>query len=95
LHAYEASFYAPYGHHNVYFRDQPGPLLDPDTVTLPELWKALKAGQALTIPHHALKMPDPIDWGTAHNPEFRRNFEIYSGHGLSEEYDPTHPLAFE
>ncbi len=95
LHAYEASFYAPYGHHNVYFRDEPGPLFDPDTVTLPELWQALKAGEALTIPHHTMKMPDPIDWSTANNPEFRRNFEIYSGHGLGEEYDPTHPLAYE
>jgi len=95
LHAYEASFYAPYGHHNVYFRDEPGPLLDPDTVTLPELWKALKSGEALTTPHHTMKMPDPIDWSAANNPEFRRNFEIYSGHGLNEEYDPTHPLAFE
>ena len=25
----------------------------------------------------------------------RRNFEIYSAHGLSEAYDPSHPLAFE
>jgi len=69
--------------------------MDPDTVTLLELWKALKAGEALTIPHHTLKMPEPIDWSTAHNSEFQRNIEIYSGHGLSEEYDPTHPLAFE
>jgi len=95
LHAYECSFYAPYGHHNVFFRGEPGPLLDPDTVTLPELWKALKAGEALTIPHHTLKMPEPIDWSTAHNSDFQRNIEIYSGHGLSEEYDPTHPLAYE
>jgi hypothetical protein len=95
LHAYECSFYAPYGHHNVYFRSEPGPLLDPDTVTLPELWKALKAREALTIPHHTLKMPEPIDWSTAHNSEFQRNIEIYSGHGQSEEYDPTHPLAYE
>ena len=95
LHAYECSLYAPYGHHNVYFRDQPGPLLNPDTVTLPELWKALKQDQALTIPHHTLKMPEPIDWSAADNAAFRRNFEIYSGHGLSEEYDPTHPLAYE
>ena len=30
-----------------------------------------------------------------HDPERRRNFEIYSAHGLSEAFDPTHPLAFE
>jgi hypothetical protein len=95
LHAYECSFYAPYGHHNVFFRGEPGPLLDPETVTLPELWKALKAGETLTIPHHTLKMPEPIDWTIAHNSDFQRNIEIYSGHGSSEEYDPTEPLAYE
>ena len=41
LHAYEASFPAPWGHHNVYFRGAPGPLLSPAQVTLPELWAAL------------------------------------------------------
>jgi hypothetical protein len=95
LHAYEASFGAPYGHHNVYFRDRPGPLLAPgDTVGLPELWKALTAGQALTIPHHTGKFPAGVRWDV-HNAELRRNFEIYSAHGLSETFDPEHPLAFE
>ena len=94
LHAYEASFPAPWGHHNVYFRGAPGPLLAPREVTLPELWAALTAGEALTIPHHTNKFPQPLDW-SADDPELRRNFEIYSAHGLSEEYDPGHPLAFE
>ena len=94
LHAYEASFRAPFGHHNVFFRGAPGPLLAPQTVTLPELWARLEAGQALTIPHHTGKFPAPLTTD-AHDPERRRNFEIYSAHGLSESYDPTHPLAFE
>ena len=94
LHAYEASFPAPYGHHNVYFRGAPGPLLAPQRVTLPELWDALEAGRALTIPHHTGKFPQPISV-VDHDPELRRNFEIYSAHGLSEAYDPIHPLAFE
>lgn len=95
LHAYEASFGAPYGHHNVYFRDTAGPLLAPgDAVGLPELWKALTAGRALTIPHHTGKFPGGVRWDV-HNSEFRRNFEIYSAHGLSEAFDPEHPLAFE
>ncbi len=94
LHAYEASFRSPFGHHNVYFRGAPGPLLAPQTVTLPELWARLEAGQALTIPHHTGKFPAPLTTD-AHDPERRRNFEIYSAHGLSESYDPTHPLAFE
>ncbi|HUZ47296.1 MAG TPA: DUF3604 domain-containing protein [Terriglobia bacterium] len=95
LHAYEASFYPPYGHVIVYFRGDAGPLLYPDEVTLPEAWRDLTPGQALTISHHTLKMPDPIDWSEAQNPEFRRNIEIYSSHGSSEEYHPSGPLAFE
>ena len=96
LHAYEISFYAPYGHHNVFFRGEPGPLLSPDRVTLAELWRALEGHQALTIPHHTMKMPRPVDWPIEEdNQQLRRNFEIYSGHGLSESYDPQHPLAFE
>ena len=94
LHAYEASFPAPWGHHNVYFRGAPGPLLAPSQVTLPELWAALTAGEALTIPHHTNKFPQPLAW-EADDPARRRNFEIYSAHGLSEAYDPGHPLAFE
>jgi len=94
LHAYECSFGTPFGHHNVYFRGEPGPLLYPQTVELPNLWAALQAGDALTIPHHTGKFPQKVDF-TIHDPEFRRNFEMYSGHGLSESYDPTHPLAFE
>ena len=94
LHAYEASFRAPYGHHNVYFRGAPGALLSPERVTLPQLWSALEAGEALTIPHHTGKFPQPVKVDD-HDPELRRNFEIYSAHGSSEVYDPAHPLAFE
>ena len=94
FHAYEASFPAPYGHHNVFFRGAPGLLLAPERVTLPELWRALEAGEALTIPHHTGKFPAPLDVAV-HDPERRRNFEIYSAHGSSEDYDPSHPLAFE
>jgi hypothetical protein len=95
LHAYEASFGAPYGHHNVYFRGSPGPLIAPENKSgLPDLWKALAAGQALTVPHHTGKFPVGVRWDVD-NPELRRNFEIYSAHGLSEAFDPEHPLAFE
>jgi hypothetical protein len=94
LHAYECSLEAPYGHHNVYFRGKPGPLFAEGDVSLPELWKALTSGQALTIPHHTGKMPFPIFW-RPHNAALDRNIEIYSAHGLSEAYDPEHPLSFE
>ncbi len=86
---------APYGHHNVYFRDRPIQVGDSYSTTLPEIWKALRGHQALTIPHHTMKMPARVDWSDGDDPEQRRNFEIYSAHGSSEAFDPYHPLAFE
>lgn len=95
LHAYEASFGRPYGHHIVYFRGAPGPLMSPeDPHRLPDFWELLTAGDALTIPHHTGKFPQGVDFGV-HDERFRRNFELYSGHGLSEVFDPGHPLSFE
>jgi hypothetical protein len=94
LHAYECSMGRPYGHHNVYFRDRPGPIWRRKDTSLQELWNVLEAGKALTIPHHTGKFPTGIVW-TPDDPRFRRNIEIYSGHGLSEAYDPGHPLSFE
>ena len=58
------------------------------------MWAALTAGEALTIPHHTGKFPRPVFW-FPHNDEIDRNIEIYSGHGLSESYDPRGPLSFE
>jgi hypothetical protein len=94
LHAYECSLEAPYGHHNVYFRGGAGAIRAEGDVSLTGLWDALRAGQALTIPHHTGKMPIPIIW-YPHNPELDRNIEIYSAHGSSETYDPEGPLSFE
>lgn len=94
LHAYEDSFGAPWGHHNVIFRGAPGYLGSPGTDPLPQLWSKLAAGEALTIPHHTGKFPGGVEF-EPQNDEFRRNFEMYSGHGLSETYNPNHPLAFE
>jgi Protein of unknown function (DUF3604) len=95
IQGYEVSFDSPYGHHNVYFRGRPTFPGDEYTLTLPELWKALRGQDALTIPHHTLKMPAVVDWTGTHDPDLRRNFEIYSAHGLSEAFDPSHPLAVE
>ena len=95
LHGYEVSFGPPFGHHNVYFRDRPGPLVSPRSVTLPQLWQALADSEALTIPHHTLKMPSLVDWTGLDDSRLVRNFEIYSAHGLSEAFDPYHPLAME
>jgi hypothetical protein len=94
IHGYECSLGTPYGHHNIYFRDRPGRLFYKDKDSLPDIWRALKGAEALTIPHHTGKFPRDIRW-SAGGAEFRRNIEIYSGHGLSEARNPEHPLAFE
>jgi hypothetical protein len=94
LHAYEISLGAPYGHHNVYFRGEPGALVVAEGTTLLQLWEELESGRALTIPHHTGKFPSPVRWDIQ-DPELRRSLEIYSAHGLSEAFDPDHPLAFE
>jgi hypothetical protein len=92
LHGYEISFGSPNGHHNVYFRGAPGPLAAPSSTSITELWDLLSEGEALTIPHHTGRLANTL-W-TVDDPEFRRNVEIYSAHGLSELDDPDHPLAF-
>jgi hypothetical protein len=53
LLAYECSLGAPYGHHNVFFRSLDGfPWSATDMGSVQELWKHIRAGEALTIPHH-------------------------------------------
>jgi hypothetical protein len=51
--AYECSFSAPSGHHNVFFRGTDG---EPWPVALmgsvKNLWAKIRAGDAITIPHH-------------------------------------------
>ena len=53
LLAYECSFEAPSGHHNVFFRGTDG---EPWPVALmgsvKNLWAKIRAGDAITIPHH-------------------------------------------
>lgn len=105
--AYEATFGHPWGHHNVFFRSDDGPVLGADRGTLLDLWKVLNEGNAITVPHHTgvhfapwaeghipgTVTPNP-DW-QYHNSEFRRLIEIYSAHGQSEAYGPDHPLSYE
>jgi hypothetical protein len=103
---YEATFPAPWAHHNVYFRDDGEVRIGRHNGTVQDLWQQLVAGEAMTIPHHtgvrfspkANNIPggtDPnIDWQYA-NDTFRRVVEIYSGHGFSEYFDPDHPLAYQ
>ncbi|MDE2815703.1 MAG: DUF3604 domain-containing protein [Chloroflexota bacterium] len=103
---YEATFPAPWAHHNVYFRDDGDVRIGGHNGTVQDLWQQLAAGEAMTIPHHtgvrfspkASNVPGGtgpnIDWQYA-NDAFRRVVEVYSGHGLCEYYDPAHPLAYQ
>jgi hypothetical protein len=105
--AYEATFGAPWGHHNVYFRHLDGPVISRLNGTLEDLWAALTIGQAVTVPHHTgvcflrpqagaspRRIPATVDW-SHHQPALRPLVEIYSAHGQSELFDPDHPLAYE
>ncbi len=103
---YEATFPAPWAHHDVYFRDDGDVRIGRHNGTVQDLWRQLTPGEAMTIPHHtgvrfsskASNLPggtDPnIDWQYA-NDDFRRVVEVYSGHGFCEYYDPDHPLAYQ
>jgi hypothetical protein len=104
---YEATFGAPWGHHNVYFADLEGIVSGADRGTLLDLWAALGDSRALTVPHHTgvrfggvpgdtvpgSPAPNP-DW-SYHDPVRRRLIEIYSGHGSSERYAPEDALSYE
>lgn len=53
LLAYECSFPAPIGHHNVFFRAMDGaPWPAAELRSVENLWARIAAGQAITIPHH-------------------------------------------
>jgi hypothetical protein len=89
----------PYGHHNVYFEGDDGPLCYQDQYqTLQALWNCLSGQAALTLPHHTgvrwQSGPVTVDW-SYNRPEFRAAIEIFSTHGESEMYDPAGPLSYE
>lgn len=98
--AYEWTISAPYGHHCVYFRGTGEQILrGKDYPTLPDLWAALEGKEALTIPHHTGKIfatgdSKAVDWSYG-NAEHQTTVEIYSKQGLSEYYDPDHPLSYD
>ena len=76
-----------YGHKNVYYLDDAGPLLScvGYRTQHPEgLWKGLKGHAAMAIPHHPAASADfRTDWAH-HNEEYERLVEVYSCWGSSE-----------
>jgi len=77
-----------YGHRNVYYRGEGGPIfssLDPESDTPQKLWKLLEPYPAMTIAHHAGGGPIAVDWEIPPG-EIERLVEISSIHGTSERF---------
>lgn len=76
-----------FGHRNVYYRGEEGPILrsnDPVYGSLEKVYEvALKQG-ALVIPHHSASAAMGVDWSLGHNRKVERLVEIYSIWGNSE-----------
>lgn len=96
--AYEWSCPAPYGHHNVYCRNDTEPFFDlKHHPTIEDLWARLENKQAFTVPHHTgimwrgINSPF-VDW-SHQNDRLRPAVEIYSLHGASEYFN--NPMKYE
>ncbi len=100
LLGYEWTVWEPDGHRTVLYRDDQEDMADVQQYpTVEELWAALQGRRALTIPHHTGKQwrdgpTATVEWDPADD-LFQRSIEIYSSHGQSELYDPSHPLSYE
>jgi len=87
-----------YGHMNVYYMEEDGPIFYPadfwsEEETPAMLWEALGDREAMTIPHHT---SNPVNWGSPqrwrvsgfdwnfHDPRYLCAVEIYSKWGNSE-----------
>ncbi|MDW7658537.1 MAG: CehA/McbA family metallohydrolase, partial [Bacillota bacterium] len=76
-----------WGHRNIYFRGDEGPILrsdDPDQDTLPKIWRILDGLDAIAIPHHSANVTMGVDWAHGWNPHFEKAVEIHSVWGNSE-----------
>lgn len=97
---YECSLPHPYGHHNVYFKEDQAPIYRKHEVkSLQGLWEKLARREAFTVPHHTgivfgVSSPGASAvWQEDH--PLRPLVEIYSGHGQSERYDPEDLLSYD
>ena len=77
----------PWGHRNVYYRGDAGPVLrctDPVDGDLTRLYQVARQHGALVIPHHSANVQMGVDWSLGHDPEVERLVEIHSVWGNSE-----------
>ena len=97
--ACEWSGRAPYGHHNVIYRNDYGTIFGEDKYkSIEQVWKSLDNKQAVTIPHHTgISWPNGIgpytNWQRNINNNFRTAIEIYSLWGSNEYYKSS--MAYE
>lgn len=83
-----------YGHRNVYFAGDHGPLfssLNPLSSRPDDLWKQLEGQNAITIPHHVARSAAAIDWSYLNN-DMEPSVEIFSNHGNGEFYGALPPF---
>lgn len=76
-----------WGHRNIYYRGDCGPILrsdDPDQDTLPKIWSLLAGHEAIAIPHHSANVAMGVDWRNGWNPDYEPAVEIHSIWGNSE-----------
>ena len=76
-----------YGHRNVYYPGDGGPILrctDPVEGELEHVYKVARAHGALVIPHHSANVEMGVNWALGHDPEVERLAEIHSIWGNSE-----------
>ena len=76
-----------YGHRNVYYPGDGGPILrasDPVERELAHVHKVARKHGALVIPHHSANVEMGVNWELGHDPEVERLVEIHSIWGNSE-----------
>lgn len=76
-----------WGHRNIYFSGESGPILrcnDPVWGELLKLYEAARSHGALVIPHHSANAVMGVEWSLGHDPQVERLVEIYSVWGNSE-----------
>ena len=76
-----------YGHRNVYYPGDNGPILrctDPVEGELEHVYKVAREHGALVIPHHSANVTMGVNWQLGHDPEVERLVEIHSIWGNSE-----------
>jgi hypothetical protein len=76
-----------FGHRNVYYPGDTGPILrpdDPEQGRLETLYEVARRESALVIPHHSANATMGVDWSHGHDPQVERLVEIHSVWGNSE-----------